>query len=90
MKRTKLSFEEMLREVPQEIRAEVDMEFDVSARINDLMNRRGLSKAEFARAIGRRQSEVSQWLSGQYNFSLRTIALLSAFFGEPLLRVLDK
>ena len=27
---------------------------------------------------------IIKWLSGQHNFTLRTIAQLSAFFGEPL------
>lgn len=27
---------------------------------------------------------ITKWLSGQHNFTLRTIAQLSAFFGEPL------
>jgi hypothetical protein len=27
---------------------------------------------------------ITKWLSGQHNITLRTIAQLSAFFGEPL------
>ncbi|MBO5853902.1 MAG: helix-turn-helix transcriptional regulator, partial [Bacteroidales bacterium] len=44
-------------------------------------------KKEFAEAIGKRPSEVTKWLSGQHNFTLRTLAMLSTFFGESLVEV---
>ena len=61
--------------------------FGLSNRINDLMTERGLSKLEFANALGKRPSEVTKWLSGQHNFTIRTISMLSAFFGESLIHV---
>ena len=57
------------------------MQMAVSNRIYDLMTKRGLSKVEFAKAIGKRPCEVTKWLSGQHNFTLKTLALLSSFFG---------
>jgi transcriptional regulator with XRE-family HTH domain len=51
------------------------------------MAERGLSKLEFAQALGKRPSEVTKWLSGQHNFTIRTLALLLAFFGKSLVRV---
>ena len=77
----------MLEAVPAGIH-EVDMEIAISNRISELMAERGLSKLEFAQALGKRPSElVTKWLSGQHNFTIRTLALLSAFFGKSLVRV---
>ncbi len=59
----------------------------VSNRIYELMQEKGLSKAEFARSIGKRTCEVTKWLSGQYNFTLATLAMLSSFFGQPIISV---
>jgi ribosome-binding protein aMBF1 (putative translation factor) len=87
MKTMKTPFREMLAEVPADIQQEVDLEFAISNRINDLMQKRGLSKLEFAQALGKRPSEVTKWLSGQHNFTIRTLSLLSSFFGESLVRV---
>ena len=87
MKTMNTPFKQMLAEVPADIQREVDLEFAISMRINDLMLKRGLSKLEFARALGRRPSEVTKWLSGQHNFTIRTLSLLSSFFGESLVRV---
>lgn len=87
MKRVDYSFDEMLAAVPQQIQQEVDMEFAISNRINDLMEKRGLSKMAFAQALGKRPSEITKWLSGQHNFTIKTLSMLSTFFGEPLVSV---
>ncbi len=77
----------MAEAVPSDIKQEVELKVAISDRIYELMTKRGLSKAEFAQALGKRPSEITKWLSGQHNFTLRTISLLSAFFGEDLIRV---
>ena len=87
MKTINTSFRQMVTAVPADIKREVDLEFAISNRIYELMTKRGLSKVGFAQALGKRPSEVTKWLSGQHNFTLRTISLLSAFFGEDLISV---
>ena len=87
MKTMKTPFKQMLAAVPDDIQQEVDLEFAISNRINELMVQRGLTKLEFAQALGKRPSEVTKWLSGQHNFTIRTLSLLSSFFRESLIRV---
>lgn len=87
MRTMNTSFQQMVASVPANIQQEVDLELALSNRISDLMTKRGLSKLEFAQALGKRPSEVTKWLSGQHNFTIRTISLLSAFFGESLIHV---
>ena len=84
MKSTKTSFEDMMAIVTPEIKEELRLSFSISNRIDELMRERGLNKKQFADALGRRPCEVTKWLSGQHNFTLRTIAMLSAFFGKPI------
>ena len=69
------------------IKAEIDLSFAIAERLESLIKEKGLSKKEFADAIGKRPSEVTKWLSGQHNFTLRTLAMLSTFFGESLVEV---
>lgn len=73
--------------IPDAIDREVDMEMSVSNRIYELMTKKGLSKAEFARSLGKRPCEITKWLSGQHNFTLSTLAMLSSFFGQPIIKV---
>lgn len=74
----------MVAEVPQDVKTEVDLSFAIADEIYRLMQERGLSKKQFAEALGKKPSEVTKWLSGQHNFTIRTLSLLSSFFGKPL------
>lgn len=73
--------------IPKSVHIEVDMEMAISDKIYDLMIQNGLSMAEFARSIGKRPCEITKWLSGQHNFTLSTLAMLSSFFCQPIITV---
>ena len=87
MKTALEEYNQIVASIPKDIHKEVEMEIAVSNRIYELMTQKGLSKAEFARAIGKRPCEITKWLSGQHNFTLATLGMLSAFFGEPIISV---
>lgn len=87
MKRMNVSFDDMLANTSPVIQQEMAMGFAVSNRIYELMTQRGLTKIQFAKALGKKPSEVTKWLSGQHNFTLRTLAMLSTYFGEPLIKI---
>ena len=87
MKEAKDVFQKMLESVPSEIKLEVDLCFNISDRIEELMREKGLTKKQFADALGKRPSEVTKWLSGQHNFTISTLAMLSAFFGKSIITV---
>lgn len=87
MRTIKTSFKEMLAGTSPEIQQEVSMQFAISNRICELMAKRGLSKKELAQALGKRPCEVTKWLSGQHNFTIRTLSMLSTFFEEPVVSV---
>lgn len=87
MKTINTTFNQMVSQVPPEVKQEIDFEVDISNRIDSLMKKHHLTKLEFARKLGKRPSEITKWLSGQHNFTLRTISLLTAFFGERIIEV---
>lgn len=87
MKTAYNKYDAIVRAIPPHIKAEGDLEFAISTRIYDLMTQKGMSKAEFARAVGKRPCEITKWLSGQHNFTIATLGMLSAFFGQPIVTV---
>jgi DNA-binding transcriptional regulator YiaG len=87
MKTAYNEYNKIVNSIPSRINREVEMQMAVSTRIYDLMTNAGLSKAEFARAVGKRPCEITKWLSGQHNFTLATLALLSDFFGKSIIKV---
>ncbi len=46
-----------------------------------------MTQRDFAKKIKRSEAEVSRWLSGTHNFTLSTIAKISAVLGEKIVRV---
>lgn len=79
----------MMIAVPDNIRIETDLEFGVSDKISELMNKEGVSKVQLAKALGKRPSEVTKWLSGQHNFTLKTIAMLSSYFKQAIIEIVE-
>ena len=79
-------FQQMTASVPQDIQTEIDLSFAISNEICHLMQERGLTKKQFAEALGKKPSEITKWLSGQHNFTIRTLAMLTTFFGRPLIQ----
>lgn len=77
----------MVAQVPPEIKEEINLSFAISNKIDSLMKERGLSKKQFADQIGKRPSEITRWLSGQHNFTVSTLAMLSTFFGKSIISV---
>lgn len=77
----------LFAEMPAEERESARLTFAISDRIYDLMQERGLSKKQFADALGRRPSEITKWLSGQHNFTIATLAMLQTFFGKAIITV---
>lgn len=77
----------MTQSIPDDIRKEVDMSFAIADRIEALLNERGMTQRDLAKLLGKKESEISKWLRGTHNFTINTIAKLSAALGEDLVVV---
>ncbi|MGI9191697.1 MAG: helix-turn-helix domain-containing protein [Chitinophagaceae bacterium] len=77
----------LLKSTPKDVEIFVDWYADLVVRINQLLREQKMSKSELANKLEKKPSEISKWLSGDHNFTLRSLAKLSAELGEPLLEV---
>lgn len=80
-------FNECLENVSKDVSIEIDLSFDIAKRLDQLLTKRGISQKEFAEMLGKKESEVSKWLKGTHNFTLRTLAKITATLNEPLIEV---
>ena len=87
MKKDTYSLSGILGELPLEVQTRTKLSLAIANRIENLMREKGYSKKQFAEALGRRPSEITKWLSGEHNFTIATLASLSAFFGEQIIAV---
>ena len=83
-------FQEILDETPEDVEIFVRLYADLVVRINQLLLENNISKKQLADKLDKKPSEISKWLSGEHNFTLRSLAKLSAELGEPLLEVPKK
>lgn len=81
---------QLLNNMPKDVEIFVDLYADLVVRINELLHEKGISKKELAEKLDKSPSEISKWLSSEHNFTLRSLAKLSAELGEPLLEVPKK
>ncbi|MCM1331057.1 MAG: helix-turn-helix transcriptional regulator [Bacteroides sp.] len=87
MRTANICLEEIFNEIPMAKREETRLSFAISNRLCALMKERGLNRKQLAEAVGKRPNEVTRWLSGEHNFTIATIAMLSTFFGKPIVTV---
>lgn len=77
----------LLKSTPKDVKIFVDLHADLVVRINQLLREKGLTKKELATKLEKKPSEISKWLNGEHNFTLRSLAKLSAELEEQLLEV---
>ena len=77
---------EMLRErVTPESQAFIRMSVEIVKRIHFLLKEKGMSQTDLANALEKSPSEVSKWLSGMHNFTLKSLAKLEIVLGAPII-----
>lgn len=87
MRTANINLEEIFNEIPLAKREETRLSFAISNRLDALMKEKGLNRKQLAEAVGKRPNEVTRWLSGEHNFTIATLAMLSTFFGQPIVTV---
>ena len=80
-------FRECLSKVSDKTRAEFNLSFEIATRIDDILKRKGMTQKELAAKMGKRESEISKWLTGRHNFTTNTIAGISNALGEPIILI---
>lgn len=80
-------FDELVEQIPQETRRHHDMLVEIGDRIVEILKRKGWSQTEFAKAMGKRDSEISKWLGGGHNFTIATIVKIETILGEDIISV---
>lgn len=84
---TKSLFRQTLDEIPAETHIFIQKYTDILDRVQAILERKGMKRRDLALALGKSESEVSKWLAGEHNFTLKSLAKLEAVLGEEILVV---
>lgn len=63
----------------------IDKSLQIGDEIVRLLGEKGLTQRQLAEALGKKESQVSKWLTGFHNFTLKTITEIEDVLGEDLL-----
>lgn len=82
-------FRKCLSAISEEQTAEFDLSFGIAERLDTLLKEKGITQHELAKRLGKRDSEVSKWLTGRHNFTTSTIARIEIAVGARLIKIAD-
>lgn len=69
---------------PKDVKLMIDHSFAIVDRIDEIMIKKNISQRQLAEMLGKKESEISKWMRGTHNFTLKTIAKLEAVLNEPI------
>lgn len=81
-------FDKIAQETPDYVNDFVDTSFEISDRIAYLLEEKGMQQKDLANALGKKESEISKWLTGTHNFTLLTLSKIKAALGAEIIEVL--
>lgn len=65
----------------------VDKNLAIANKIADLLKQKDMRPADLAKAMGKRRSEISKWLSGTHTFTTKTITKIECTLSEEIIYV---
>lgn len=73
------------KKVKPEIKQHVTKNLDIIDQIYDILERKAWTQKDLAKKMGKNESEISKWLSGLHNLTIKTIAKLEVVLGEDII-----
>ena len=70
---------------PEDIERFVQKNLDISQQVYTYLEEKGWSQKDLAKALGKSEAEISKWLSGTHNLTLRSIAKMEAILGKDII-----
>jgi len=70
-----------------EINRMVKHNLAIAIKVSQILKEREMSKKEFAQKMSKSPSEVSKWLTGTHNFTMKSIAKMEQALGVDLIYV---
>jgi len=89
MQKKNSRLEERRKKIPKDIDLFVRDSFDIVDRIHQILVSQGKEQKDLARALRKKESEISKWMTGTHNFTIKTLAKISTVLGEPVIQVIN-
>lgn len=81
---------EVSKETSQESVIFIEKSLAIVNHIFNILERKSLKQKDFAFLLGKSEAEISKWLGGTHNLTLRTISKIEAVLGESIIEIPKK
>lgn len=71
-------FDKIVAETPKETSNFIDHSLEIAHQIELLMEQKGMLQKDLAKAMDKTEAEISKWLCGFHNFTIKTISKIEA------------
>lgn len=78
-------FDYALSQVSDEVKYFVDNSVEITNQIHSILERQGKTQRDLSNLLGKSESEVSKWLTGTHNFTLKSISKIEAVLNEKII-----
>jgi len=86
-KKNKTLFEQLLSQVPSEIKRFVRKQGEVAVQIAKILKNKGITQKEFAKKLNMKESQLSKILAGNANCTLKTITKIENVLNEDIITI---
>jgi len=81
------SFRDCIAAISKDRMAEFELSFSIAERIVEVLKQKGMTRRDLANRLGKRESEISKWLTGRHNFTISTLSHISSALGQDIIMV---
>lgn len=78
-------FDEVLENTNNESKLFVSRSLAIANQILVLLDKKGLKQKDLANMLGKKEAEISRWLTGFHNFTVKSIAKIENALGEQII-----
>jgi ribosome-binding protein aMBF1 (putative translation factor) len=82
--------DDLLEQITPDEQEATDYKMRLAAKIDKALETKGWNGLQFAKAMDKKPSEISKWLSGKHNFTVDTLRVIEKKLGITLLNLEDE
>jgi transcriptional regulator with XRE-family HTH domain len=76
--------EERRKSISPDIEIYLRQSFEIADRIHNILQDQNKDQKYLAEILGKKESEISKWLTGTHNFTIKTLAKIQVALGEKI------
>jgi len=78
--------EKRSKKISKDVDIFVKQSFDIVDRIYEILVKQGKEQKDLAKSLGKSESEISKWMTGTHNFTIKTLAKIEVVLGESVIQ----